>query len=115
MGAEVVSPDDGGKEITMHRYALAFVFVVLCCACTTRFYGDPKIEGGPLGCVTKCGQWNMDLAGMVAMGEYSEACICQVRGKQASLTPAVLGAVAAVDTAARVQQQNAAAAATTTK
>jgi hypothetical protein len=50
--------------------------------------------------------------GMVAMGEYSEACICQVRGKQASLTPAVLGAVAAVDTAARVQQQNAAAAAT---
>jgi hypothetical protein len=83
----------------MHRsaFGLLVTIVVLCCACTTRFYGDPKIEGGALGCVSKCGQWNMDLAGMVAMGEYSEACICQVRGKQTSavMPAAALGVVAA--------------------
>jgi hypothetical protein len=28
----------------------------------------------------------MDLAGMVAMGEYSDGCICKVRGQQTAAT-----------------------------
>ena len=55
--------------------------------CATSFTGDAHVEGGPSGCKTKCQDWGMDFAGMVAMGEYSDACICHVRGKEASATP----------------------------
>src|SRR6266851_5406486 len=46
--------------------------------CATTFHGSPKIEGGPVGCKTQCSGWGMEMVGMVAMGEYSDSCICQV-------------------------------------
>ena len=52
--------------------------------CATSFTGDAHVEDGPAGCEKKCSGWNEDFVGMVAMGEYSDACICRVRGKQVS-------------------------------
>jgi hypothetical protein len=49
--------------------------------CATTFYGAPKIEGGRARCEQVCADWQMELAGMVRMGEYSDGCVCQVPGK----------------------------------
>ena len=48
----------------------------------------------------------MELAGMVALGEYSDGCICEVAGKHASSVGAAGAAAAAVmvDMANRSQQ-----------
>jgi hypothetical protein len=59
------------------------------CSWPTEFTGEPKVAGGPAGCARKCAAWNMDLAGMVAMGEFSDGCICRVRtGKPPAAQPA---------------------------
>ena len=66
--------------------------------CATTFTGDAHVPGGPAGCRDVCGAYGMDLAGMVAMGEYSDGCICKVRGQAASgdnATVAVAGAAPA--------------------
>jgi hypothetical protein len=63
--------------------------------CATAFSGNPRIPGGANGCRNVCGGYGMDLAGMVAMGEYSDGCICKVRGQTAKsddTTLAVAGA-----------------------
>lgn len=52
--------------------------------CATSFTGSAKLDG-PKECRTVCGNWGMDLAGMVAMGEYTNGCICKVKGEQLSL------------------------------
>lgn len=59
---------------------------IVCCVggCATSFHGDAHVEEGPAGCEKKCSEWNEEFVGMVAMGEYSDACICRVRGKQIS-------------------------------
>jgi hypothetical protein len=56
-------------------------FVALGC-------GSPwKISGGPKECVSMCRGWDMELAGMVGVGDQgpseggATACVCQVRGK----------------------------------
>lgn len=56
----------------------------LMAGCTTVFYGSPKIQGGRMQCEEICENWDMTLAGMVALGEYTDGCICQV--KDASLS-----------------------------
>ncbi len=66
------------------------------CASQTAFTGDAHIEAGPEGCRAKCTEWNMELAGMVAMGEYSDACICRVPGATSSLEAQTAVAVAGV-------------------
>jgi len=53
-------------------------------ACATSFTGEAHVEGGPSGCVAKCKRWGLEFAGMVAMGEYSDACICHVPGRAAT-------------------------------
>lgn len=57
----------------------------IACATPTRFVGDPHIAGGPAKCTSLCQAWGMDLVGMVANGEYSDGCICQVRGARLSV------------------------------
>lgn len=44
--------------------------------CQTQFIGDPHIS--PAACQAKCAQSNLQMAGMVYMGEYSSACVCEV-------------------------------------
>ncbi|HEX3775699.1 MAG TPA: hypothetical protein VHV51_14605 [Polyangiaceae bacterium] len=46
--------------------------------CETSFQGDAKVADGPRGCDAKCRSWGLEFAGMVAMGEYSDGCICRV-------------------------------------
>jgi hypothetical protein len=53
--------------------------------CATSFTGSAKVDG-PKECRSTCNNWGMDLAGMVAMGEYTTGCICKVRGEQLSLS-----------------------------
>jgi hypothetical protein len=80
--------------------------------CATAFTGDAKVESGVSGCRKKCEGWGMELSGMVAMGEYSDGCICRVPGQTASLEPAgaLVGGVAGVAMQMqRAQQQQAAA------
>ncbi|HEY8042307.1 MAG TPA: hypothetical protein VIF15_21035 [Polyangiaceae bacterium] len=55
--------------------------------CTTQFSGEAHVVGGPAGCERKCAAWNEEFVGMVAMGEYSDACICHVPGAK-PVTPA---------------------------
>jgi hypothetical protein len=66
-----------------HAIGLALAAMLLT-ACATAFTGSAHVEGGPAECAQRCGAWGMELAGMVAMGEYSDACICQVKGKTVS-------------------------------
>jgi hypothetical protein len=51
----------------------------------------------------------MELAGMVAMGEYTDGCICQVKGEQLSINgvgrSALLGAAGPVAGSVGVAQQ----------
>ena len=67
------------------RNLLLVALTLIACACTTTFYGDPKVREGPSGCEAICTAWNMELVGMVALGEYSDGCICQKKGSEVSL------------------------------
>lgn len=50
-------------------------------ACATSFTGSAHVEDGRNGCERKCKGSGMEVAGMVYMGEYSDACICTVPGQ----------------------------------
>jgi len=50
--------------------------VTLTIGCQTTFTGDPHIDPGQ--CQAKCQENHLQMAGMVYMGEYSSACLCEV-------------------------------------
>jgi len=56
-----------------------------CAPKYTTFEGGAKIKDGPSGCEAKCKEWGMELVGMVALGEYSDGCICKKKGSQLSM------------------------------
>lgn len=65
--------------------ALSILAVALTgCAFSTQFTGSARVEGGRQGCEMKCSQWGMELDAMVAIGEYSDACVCRKREAQAA-------------------------------
>jgi uncharacterized protein YceK len=67
----------------MKRFCLVFMMLTLS-GCATTFTGNAHLEKAD--CVQKCKSWGMSLAGMVAMGEYSDACVCKApTGGSASL------------------------------
>lgn len=84
-----------------------------------------KIHGGPKECVQMCKNWDMELSGMVgvgnqdATGEGATACVCQVRKAAGSATANDLAAsgtaagtsaaIVAMEEARRRQQQQASA------
>lgn len=79
-------------------------------ACATSFTGSAHVENGRQGCEAKCKGQGMELAGMVYMGEYSDACVCSLPGGTASanqrllaVAPAVAGGSAGV--AMQMQRQ----------
>lgn len=81
--------------------------------CATTFTGSPHVENGRSGCEVKCRGQGMEMAGMVYMGEYSSACVCQVPGQHASRTHllnetsgAVAGGVAGVEMQRQQSQRN---------
>jgi hypothetical protein len=79
----------------MKTRAMLGVFAALCLSgCFAQFVGAAKVKNGPAGCRSACEQWGMELAGMVKMGEYSDGCICQVRGAQPPSTAQAAAAAA---------------------
>jgi hypothetical protein len=62
----------------MRRMRSLLVLFVLgaVAGCQTQFIGDPHIE--PVTCQAKCREANMVMAGMVYLGQYSSACLCEV-------------------------------------
>ena len=91
----------------MRSKLLMIVATLALSSCATAFMGSPHVEGGRAGCVAKCSGQGMGLAGMVYMGEYSSACVCQMPGAgQASLLgPAGAAAGAAVAVAVETQRR----------
>ncbi len=70
------------------KLIVALFFVV---GCQTRFEGDPHVS--PAACQQKCASVNMRVSGMVFMGEYSSACLCEVANAQPSTAAAGAAAV----------------------
>jgi hypothetical protein len=69
-------------------------------ACATSFTGSAHVEEGRGGCERKCKGSGMEVAGMVYMGEYSDACICSVPGQTGSLKRRLLAGGGAVSAGA---------------
>ena len=76
------------KKILVSIGALLFAAT----GCATSFTGNPHIAGGPAGCEAKCKGWGLEFVGMVAMGEYSDACVCKRPGAQTSMLDTTGGA-----------------------
>jgi hypothetical protein len=80
-----------------------------------------KIQGGPKECLEMCRNWDMELSGMVGVGNQdatgpgATACVCQVRRAAGGATPNDLAAsgtsastsaaIVALEEAQRQQQQ----------
>ena len=58
--------------------ATLVLLVVSAIGCGTTFTGSAHVEDGRRGCEAKCRGQGMQVAGMVYMGEYSSACVCEV-------------------------------------
>jgi hypothetical protein len=86
----------------MKRFLKAMVMVALTGsmlftgACATSFTGSAFVDEGRSGCEAKCKGQGMELAGMVYMGEYSDACVCTVPGRSASASKHLLASAGAV-------------------
>ncbi len=91
----------------MRHLLAALAAAALLSGCATQFLGAPKVS--PRQCDMQCRAWGMDLAGMVAMGEYSTACICEVPGRTSRREVILDGAAAATGGAAGVHMQTQAA------
>ena len=82
--------------------------------CATSFTGDAHVPGGRSGCASKCAAEGMTMSGLVFMGEYSSACICEPPGAAGGRGRLGAGAAAATGAAGvemqrqRAQQQQAA-------
>lgn len=75
--------------------------------CATSFQGSPHV-GGAAACEAKCSGQGMELAGIVYMGDYSSACVCEVPGQNVShgsVAAASGGAVGVVMQQRRQQEQ----------
>ena len=70
--------------------------MLLGAGCATSFTGNAHVAGGAPGCEAKCKSWGLELAGMVAMGEYSDACICRRPGEKTALVEGAASAAGSV-------------------
>jgi hypothetical protein len=57
---------------------LAIALMTSSVGCATSFTGNAHVTGGRNGCEAKCRGQGMLTAGMVFMGEYSSACVCEL-------------------------------------
>lgn len=80
----------------MKRFAIAIT--LLTAGCQTQFTGDPHISAA--ACQAKCQQDGLAMTGLVHMGEYSSACICEIPrapggpGAPTASSPGAVGAAA---------------------
>ena len=68
--------------------------VLILTGCATSFSGSAHVT--PQECQAKCESWGMTLDGMVAMGEYSDACVCGKNGRTTKVAPVDAGAVGVI-------------------
>jgi hypothetical protein len=95
-----------GTEEQMRTPHVMVLFAIASCATTTSFYGEPKVKNGAAGCKTICSGYGMELTGMIALGEYSDGCICEVAGKHTPASAsAAAGAAAAIMTSIDRQRE----------
>ena len=95
----------------MRRVTAMSVFCLLALGlggCPTTFSGNSYVVGGRPGCEKMCKKSKMRMSGMVFLGEYSSACICEVIPKPAEQTaPEPTAAVGAVGAAVASMSQTA--------
>src|SRR5262245_55388043 len=78
--------------------------LLLSFGCQTQFTGSPHID--PATCQAKCAGDRLVMAGMIYMGEYSSACLCEIpRAPMAPPTAAPGASGAAAGAAAGVVMQ----------
>lgn len=70
------------------------IFLTLLTGCATTFTGQAHIT--PVQCVAKCQSWGMEIDSMVAVGEYSSACVCKPKFKATNSSSSASPAAAAV-------------------
>ena len=58
-----------------YNFLFLVAIIALSSGCTTRFHKDSHTDRA--GCEKKCKEFQMDLDGMVTVGEVSEGCICR--------------------------------------
>ncbi|MGZ6124270.1 MAG: hypothetical protein ACXWLR_04875 [Myxococcales bacterium] len=90
------------------RTAILLLSLTSAACLPTTFRGDPKVPQGAAGCKSICASYGMELTGMIALGEYSDGCICELPGKRISAAAAVAGAASVAvmtDMRQREQQQ----------
>lgn len=89
------------------RVGLLITASLLALACATSFTGSPYVENGRSGCEAKCRAAGMEVAGLVYMGEYSDACVCAVPGRsaRAPLLMHATGAIAAAGAGVMMQME----------
>ena len=66
------------------RWAAVGITAFSVFGCATSFTGNAHVENGRAGCEEKCKGQGMQVAGMVYLGEYSSACVCEVPHGSAS-------------------------------
>jgi len=80
----------------MRSWLLGVLGFVL--GCQTQFTGSAHVS--VTECQARCTADGMQMAGMVYMGEYSSACVCELSGaapaSPTSVAPGAVGAVAGV-------------------
>lgn len=55
----------------------AWVGLIFLSSCATSFVGKAHVDRAY--CQAQCEKWQMELSGMVAMGEFSDGCVCRVK------------------------------------
>ena len=74
------------------RIKLGYAGLVVCLSALGGCASQWKIQGGPKECVQMCQRWDMDLSGMVGVGNQdatgpgATACVCQVRKAAGAMT-----------------------------
>ena len=96
---EADSQSGAHKEERVKGSISGAIVALLMTGCATTFQGDAHIA--PRQCEATCQGWGMELVGMVAVGEYSEGCICEVPGKKVAASSAAPAIVEAAGAAVR--------------
>jgi hypothetical protein len=71
----------------MRRWVLAIIGLACQLGCQTQFIGSAHIT--PEACAAKCTESHLQMAGMVYLGEYSSACVCETIKPPDAATPGV--------------------------
>jgi hypothetical protein len=73
------------KVVNMKAWqSITMLLISVCAGCVSRtsFTGEPKVPGGRAGCEQMCAREGLEFGGMVLMGQYSTACICNAPGQK---------------------------------